>query len=87
MQLVKVTLTNVEPPGQRITESVATDLIWSYAQENDAVEHVRVRIGTDLMTVVLFIRSADEKAARESAANVVRRAMKAPALQGWRINE
>jgi hypothetical protein len=46
---------------------------------------VWVQIGTDVMTVVLFIRSADEEIARDHALKLVTRALKAPVLDGWHI--
>ncbi|WP_155388081.1 hypothetical protein [Catellatospora paridis] len=80
-----MTLDNAGPARKQLSQAVATDLIWAYAEERDAVEHVRVRIGTGEMTVVLFIRSADEKVAQDQAVEIVNRAIRAPALDGWRI--
>ncbi|GAA1371368.1 MULTISPECIES: hypothetical protein [Catellatospora] len=85
MHLVRVTLDNAGSARKQLSQAVATDLIWAYAEERDAVEHVRVQIGTDVMTIVLFIRSADETVAQDQAVEIVTRAIKAPALDGWHI--
>ncbi|MFI2609532.1 hypothetical protein [Kitasatospora sp. NPDC018619] len=65
------------PSGEAEAAEVQAAL-WAHAGPDDGLEHVRARAVPDGVGLVLYVRAADETAARTRAQGLLARALTAP---------
>ncbi|WP_141908065.1 hypothetical protein [Micromonospora sp. A202] len=87
MRLFKVELWPTEPAGVAIAPEQVSDLIWTHADPDDQLEHLRVRVVDDHATVVLFLRTTGGRCVHRTAAGLLERTLTACALRGWEIRQ
>jgi hypothetical protein len=71
-----------------LTDSTLVEVFRSLSRTSDGLEHLRARVGTDTMDIVLFLRACGVTEASAAAIRLCEYVLAtAPALAGWTVTQ
>jgi hypothetical protein len=75
-------------PEVRFTDTTLVEVFRSLSVPADGLEHLRSRVGTDTMDVVLFLRAGGVAEATAAAVRLCDRVLDVePVLRGWTVKQ
>lgn len=88
MFAIAVSLTNGSGGQSGFTDSTLVEVFRSLSCGSDGLEHLRARVGTGTMDVVLFLRAGGLPEARIAALRLCEHVLaEEPALVGWSVQD
>jgi hypothetical protein len=86
MQIVIVVLAARADGSERAGASTVTDILWSFADPLECLEHISGFNGHGTVSIVLFYLFDDPERASRRAFSLCRRAVSgSPGLRGWQV--